>query len=781
MDTLFGEDFMSSFSRSLRDMSLPEDRGPLTPELQSEAVKLTTVQFGWECRDRVFSIEWEGMCAERCRLLFHSEKRELRIELDLPTKTSMIRIQASQVTWCSVGLDAASRSSIIFLQLSYPPSFESAPRKSRPPARTWFESIMRGFEEQPIRQRTNYFLADGDHAPLAPFTSTSLRLICADRADAEKFREFCDRAKLRPRDYSPRVQRRQLFSPDAQSIYANWVRGLAWPVAFQVEAMVRTRLFDMREIVGLEARLQALVHDEGVAYAATFLRHFATQLKSGFYYIDNRTASVIPTRDAFGRCLRDYTPNTGQRARKGLPDSDVFQCLHASVTPTSYNLDGPYPERSNRIMRLYPQNHDCFLRVNFVDEQNLQYRYDSEVYGADFIRGRVGTILKKGLDIAGHHFEFLAYSQSALKQHAVWFVKPFTDHKGDTVNASTIIAGLGNFSSLASDPQLIFCPARYGARVSQAFTATDSSVKVAADEILMLDDIKDPTEKWCFTDGVGTISPDLAREIWQVQSTRQNNARKSPTYARALQIRFMGSKGMLSVDYRLAGRQVCLRPSMIKFDAPNSLDIEIARAFYKAGPFYLNRPLIMVLEDSGVPYEVFKKLQDDAVEQAQSAVDSLEKAARLSETFGLGASYRLTSVMLSLHKLGVGPLAEDDFWTRMMTFAINHVLRDLKHHARIPVPNAWNVVGVADVHAYLKPGEIFVCITRGEEEPIYLEGPTLVTRSPVCHPGDVQIAQAIGRPPPGSPFERETLRNTVVFSIQGSSTLLHSRRRRTDI
>lgn len=755
-----------------------EDRRRLTSELQSQAIPLRTVQFGWECRDNVFSVEWEKICTEPCKLVFYKERREFRIELTLPDRTFILVIRASQINWSSAGVDrtVVPHSSVIFLLLAHPPSFESTP--PRPQIGT-ADSLAELFSTLDIfgrprqddtRQRWSHFLDDETHSLVAPFTSLALRLVCEDTSGAHHFRRLCGYATMQPDDYLYPVERRRLFSPDVQRAYANWVRLLPWPVAFQLEAMVRAWLLDMRETVALRPKLHELIREKGGAYTAGFLHHFATRLKTECWYTEDSRSAPISVDDVFDRCRRDYVPVTGRRARRRGPvDLDTFQCLHVTVTPTSHRLEGPYPERSNRIMRLYPQNHDSFLRVNFVDETALQYRFDREVDGRTFIKRRVGTILKEGISIAGRHFDFLAYSQSALKEHAVWFVRQFTDHEGNIVNASTIIAGLGNFHNLAHDRQLIYCPARYGARISQAFTATDSSVTVEAEEVIVADDIKDSTGRWCFTDGIGTISPDLAREIWTVQSARRRGARRSRTYARALQIRFMGSKGMLSVDYRLTGRQVLLRESMIKFDAPNSRDIEIARAFHKPGPFYLNRPLIMILEAMGVGRDVFMRLQNIAVSQAQSSVESLERAARLMETFGLGTSYRLTSVMLSLHKLGVGPLSEDPFWTRMMDFAINHVLRELKHHARIPVPNGWNLVGVADIHGYLKPGEIFACIIPTDGGgPVYLEGPTLVTRSPTIHPGDVQIAHAIGPPPPGSPFERETLRNTLVFSTRGS-------------
>lgn len=111
-----------------------------------------------------------------------------------------------------------------------------------------------------------------------------------------------------------------------------------------------------------------------------------------------------------------------------------------------------------------------------------------------------------------------------------------------------------------------------------------------AEEIFYLEDVevaKDDTRKgtWCFTDGVGTISRELARAIWRELQVKTRRGKRIKTYPRALQVRFMGSKGMLSVDYKLSGRAICLRPSMIKFDAPNSLEIEIARAFDKPGRY----------------------------------------------------------------------------------------------------------------------------------------------------------------------------------------------------
>lgn len=150
---------------------------------------------------------------------------------------------------------------------------------------------------------------------------------------------------------------------------------------------------------------------------------------------------------------------------------------------------------------------------------------------------------------------------------------------------------------------MIYCPAKYGARISQAFTATESSVAVEVEEIFYLEDVEVPKivngipgGTWTFTDGVGTMSRDLAREIWKEIKAKTLRGKKIKDYPRAIQVRFGGSKGMLSVDHTLSGRAICLRPSMIKFESPQSREIEVARAFDKPGGYWLNRPLIMLLE-----------------------------------------------------------------------------------------------------------------------------------------------------------------------------------------
>jgi len=287
----------------------------------------------------------------------------------------------------------------------------------------------------------------------------------------------------------------------------------------------------------------------------------------------------------------------------------------------------------------------------------------------------------------------------------VWFICPFDTDAG-LVNAESIRASLGDFSGV------IKCPARYGARISQAFSTTEASITVEAEEMIRIPD-KKSTSGSLFTDGVGTMSPEIAREIWQEFTlARSKHGRRSLPPPSTFQIRLGGLKGMLCVDERLEGRVICTRPSMHKFEAPDRM-VEIAQAFDRPLFMYLNRPLIMLLETLGVPLDPIMELQRKAVDKTITASKSINTAAELLEQHGLGTSFHMTSILLNLHKLDADLESASregefvSFLKRVLKFAVNHVLRDLKYKARIPVPNAWTLVGVADEYDYLKADEIY--------------------------------------------------------------------------
>jgi hypothetical protein len=173
------------------------------------------------------------------------------------------------------------------------------------------------------------------------------------------------------------------------------------------------------------------------------------------------------------------------------------------------------------------------------------------------------------------------------------------------------------------------------------------------------------------------------------------------------------------------------------------------------------------------------ELQQKVVAEARTAHDSVNLFATLLENHGLSQSFRLSSTLRRLNTLGLelSPThlqqnIDTPFLAQLRACAINHVLRAVKHDARIPIPNSYMLMGVTDEGpAYekkghtnvfkLPPGKIygmspisdsspslFTCLSAcvhkpGDSEPIWLHGPCMVSRSPVIHPGDGKYLPAL--------------------------------------
>lgn len=772
---------------------------PLPSGSYTSYIEGSKIQFGRECRDSIFSPEWEHV--GHFRLVFDFASQEIGIEIarfqlpkhsdpslgyDLMDFSNLGDLDDGEGIWEGCELIFIKFSSVRFLSahshngapvlyfdLYLPPNFE---RKNQ----SIFE-LDDYNHNVPSRIRLPSFALPG-HARLAPFLSTNLRLLCQGSYSLVVFSNMVARAGLRHRfDSAPReVHRRQLYTPQAFEELDTHFAALPWGIAFQTEALLRNLVLDIQELLSILPNIHELLASEGEKYTIEFIRYFSSQLSS----IPCENNEDDPITKYWKVYLSTYRiPSEPTWAE----NQDIFGAMHAKVTPTSIRLEGPFPERSNRVIRSFRKTEQAFfIRVSFVEEDCLHYRFNRDIIMDELLSSRALVMLKHGFTIGGRTFNFLAYSQSGLREHSAWYVNNhYASSKvlffsffiimpiflkrfmtafekdgvaGQVVTPESIIAGLGTF-----DDDLMRCPARYAARISQTFTATSASVSVNTTgvQIRHVEDVERGGS--CFTDGVGYISPTLARDMWS--RSRDNKATQNIPPA-AFQIRFMGSKGMVSVNYRLQGRVISLRPSMIKFEAPNAPHIEICRAFTSPSLYYMNRPLIMLLEGLGVPIQVFKRHQDLAIDKTRSALRSLADAAEMFEQNGLGASFRISTTLRGLSDLGIINLG-GSFYHDVLEDATYHVLRELKHRSRIPIPGGWTLVGVADEHNYLEENEIFVCVTPVGRGPVYLSGQVIISRSPCIHPGDVQLARAIGKPPPGTPFDVEPICNTVVFSVKG--------------
>lgn len=139
-------------------------------------------------------------------------------------------------------------------------------------------------------------------------------------------------------------------------------------------------------------------------------------------------------------------------------------------------------------------------------------------------------------------------------------------------------------------------------------------------------------------------------------------------------------------------------------------------------------------------------LQRDAADAIKSAENDLEQAKKQLEAHGLGTAFKIPSLIAKLQQAGIGldkitskARSRKDVFPLSLYLATIHVLRDLKHRARIPVPGSVTLVGVADEWGLLREGQIYACSARQGKEPEWIRGPVCISRSPTVHLGDVRM------------------------------------------
>ncbi|CAK7245874.1 MAG: hypothetical protein STHCBS139747_007479 [Sporothrix thermara] len=475
--------------------------------------------------------------------------------------------------------------------------------------------------------------------------------------------------------------------------------------------------------------------------------------------------------------LVDYLVETqrgiddGYYVRAGLtnPGGNLTAIHRVMVTPTHMTLHGPELENKNRVLRKYPNHHDHFVRVQFCDEDGQALRLNGKVDYTN-VYARFHKVMVDGIQVAGRTYRFLGWSHSSLRAHSMWFVAPFIDDGGNLQTHFSIISMLGDFGEIGS-------PARCAARIGQAFSETPFAISLAENEISVYEipDVASALDSTrLFSDGVGVISLEAAQCIWK----QLPRGKKQPT---CFQIRYAGAKGMLSLDTRLRGRQICLRPSMIKFESSEKTNLEICDMAVQPIPLYLNRQLIKILEDMGVPTEWFQRRQAEALRELRLITSSPYNMASFLKAQSVATAIKLHKLLLLADRLGLD-FRSDAFLRRATDAVILRELRLLKHKARMLVPDGVTLFGVMDETGFLRENEVYIAFDapkRGSRSRRFRGPPAsgarvLVTRSPALHPGDIQMAFNVNPPLHDKDGRRHPLRalkNCIVFSSRGGRDL----------
>ncbi|GAN07814.1 RNA-dependent RNA polymerase 1 [Mucor ambiguus] len=410
------------------------------------------------------------------------------------------------------------------------------------------------------------------------------------------------------------------------------------------------------------------------------------------------------------------------------------------VTPTHIYIQTPSVETTNRVIRHYKDQSEGFIRVQFMDEgYNRVGGAGNENLAKDSIYLRIFTVLKRGVQIGKKRYEFLAFSSSQLREQGCWFFAPTTD-----INAHTIRTWMGVFSH----EKVV---AKHAIRMGQCFSSTRPVYTLEEDEVEYIDDVK--RNGYTFSDGVGKISPELAKEVAFRLELKQPSS--------AFQFRLGGAKGVLTIDERLANTKikVQLRPSQIKFESKH-LTLEVIRtSTYIHG--YLNRQVITLLSSLGIKDQVFMEFMNEMLQDVDRLFSRPEEAVRVL----LGNVDEAGTALFMVPLIRAGFLERGDPYIKNLLnlFRVN-ILKDLKKKAKIVVPQGAYLLGVMDETGTLEEGEVFVQFhdTSGmKSKQQLITGNVVVFRNPCFHPGDVRIVKAVDRE------ELHYLVDVIVFSSKG--------------
>ncbi|KAI9007106.1 RNA dependent RNA polymerase-domain-containing protein [Gaertneriomyces semiglobifer] len=558
-----------------------------------------------------------------------------------------------------------------------------------------------GLREDPMIRVSDL---DPDHMVTAPVCFV-YRFVLSEPEDLEVVESLAGSNGV------PAMTRLQTISRDHRSLYRisydNLLRDIStlnqhFRIAYQLTALLANGVLHPQTIADLIPTVKEMNRTYGanqLAFALRGLRDELCEMSPDPTYQNEPLTIATLLRQLHTIVGRRCDPSRLNRSDAERTNNGELACIHSAyITPAGRNLEGPRLEDANRVLRRYAGYHDYFLRRD-TSLRPIYQRFK------DYLSSSNGQSITIG-----------------LRQRTVW-----------QTNAKTIIEELGDFSGIRN-------PGKYAARIGQAFSNTTASIEIPVEaewlipDVTTVERVMDPkTRTWrelarVFSDGCGTISMQMVERIWK-----------------------MSCKGVISLDSTLEGECINLRKSMVKFTVQKVEEmrtLEICSTTSRPLPMFLNRPLIKILEDLGVPDRAFLDRLQEALAEIRGTATDPSAAARFLRKSGGGVK-----------DLGMN-FMDDEFLRQAYELVVVTVVRDIKYRARIEIPDGYTLMGVMDETGFLEPEQVFIKTHTG-----VLVGRVVITRAPAMHPGDVQFVEAVNVPR-RSPLH--DLRNCVVFSQRGT-------------
>ncbi|KAL4479119.1 hypothetical protein ABPG72_008949 [Tetrahymena utriculariae] len=453
-------------------------------------------------------------------------------------------------------------------------------------------------------------------------------------------------------------------------------------------------------------------------------------------------------------------------------DVKVLATRRVSITPSGLIYNLKELELSNRVLRIFQDSTDQFIRGTFQDDSLENAKHMK--YVSMYFRQKL-----KSFTILDWEFVNFGWSASQLRNSSSWFF-----HETEALKKQDVITRIGDFSGISP-------PAKKSARIGQCFSSSTPYVLKERPNIEFIDDITTPSavkevdhnenakyfkvkKPKVFTDGIGTISQDLIRQI----SDHLNSF-----FMSAIQVRYGGAKGVLTIDYKSNKKNtIQLRDSMIKYkitDEEDELIIDILdRNKYRFG--YLNRQVIILLRSLGIQNQHFIQAQEEYIEELNK---SALKDANIFTLFNNDYSKDGTRLIPITHLLRSMQTSRIDMAQDIFCKGIIHTLKKrgfyiLRKKSNIFLKKSARLMGVIDEYNVLEQDEVFAYISQDSEKSFFqVEGDVIVVKNPCLHPGDIRklkavtletISQRLGEGQI-NPFKK--LRNILIFPSKGKEPI----------
>lgn len=214
---------------------------------------------------------------------------------------------------------------------------------------------------------------------------------------------------------------------------------------------------------------------------------------------------------------------------------------------------------SNRVT--WSESLDRFLLLSFGDfrlrepslrdgQVSLAPARDSSEY--------ISRLLKTGIKLNGVQYYFFGHSNSQLKSRSCFMFAATRQEIAHKIEA------MGDFSGMKT-------VAKKAKRIGLLFSSAEMATALDPDRCEDIDDVT--LGDYCFTDGCGLMSKQLAKLAVQRRNIVFHNQRYQPS---VFQIRYRGYKGVLMIDDAMRGKiQARFRHSMRKFTAHGDISLSV--------------------------------------------------------------------------------------------------------------------------------------------------------------------------------------------------------------